>query len=152
MDSLGQKIPADSPLLWGLVGAGSTSLVLLAGFGLYRLTRRFPTIDHVPLRYFSQPRRLHGVALRVGDADGFRFYHTPWFRRAPAAEEAKGRSFMGENTISVRLAGVDAPEMGHFGAKAQPFSAEAKQCLEDLVLGKKVSIQIPQRDQYNRAV
>jgi len=135
-----------------MVGAGSATLVGLIGFGIFRVTRRFATIDQVPQAYFLKPKKLSGVALRVGDADGFRFYHTPWFRGVPTAEQARTRGFMGENTISIRLAGVDAPEMAHFGGKSQPFSTEAKQYLEQLVLGKRVTIQILQRDQYSRAV
>ena len=35
-----------------------------------------------------------------------------------------------ENTIGVRLAGVDAPECAHFGKEGQPFGEEAKYGLD----------------------
>ena len=142
----------DSPVLWGALGALSATLVGLLGVGIYRATRRFSSIDQLPPSYFLKQRKLTGVALRVGDADGFRFYHVPLFTKAPTLGEAKSRGFYGENTLSIRIAGVDAPESGHFGAKEQPFSAEAKKFLSDMVLGKKVTIQIHQRDQYSRLV
>ncbi|KAI6020514.1 hypothetical protein EDC04DRAFT_2738026, partial [Pisolithus marmoratus] len=54
----------------------------------------------------------------MGDADNFRSYHTPgigwrWFRRVPTlAKDLK------DQTIHIRIAGIDAPEGGHFGRPA----------------------------------
>lgn len=54
--------------------------------------------------------------------------------------------------ISVRLAGVDAPETAHFGRPAQPFSAEALNFLREYLLGKRVRAHIYRKDQYERVV
>jgi len=54
--------------------------------------------------------------------------------------------------ISVRLAGVDAPETAHFGRPAQPFSAEALIFLRGYLLGKRVRAYIYRKDQYERVV
>jgi endonuclease YncB( thermonuclease family) len=54
--------------------------------------------------------------------------------------------------ISIRLAGVDAPEGAHFGRPAQPFSAEALEFLQNYILGKRVRAYIYKRDQYERIV
>jgi endonuclease YncB( thermonuclease family) len=59
---------------------------------------------------------------------------------------------LGRETIHVRLAGIDAPESGHFGMPAQPFSQEAKQWLSDRLLHRIVTIQPLRRDQYHRLV
>ncbi|KAJ3102392.1 putative endonuclease lcl3 [Phlyctochytrium planicorne] len=55
-------------------------------------------------------------------------------------------------TMSVRLAGVDAPECAHFGAPAQPFSQEARQWLADTILGKMVQITLLRIDIYGRVI
>ena len=41
-------------------------------------------------------------------------------------------------TLSVRLAGADAPESAHFGKEAQPFSKEARAELVRLCLDRTV--------------
>lgn len=56
------------------------------------------------------------------------------------------------HTINVRLAGIDAPEMAHFGHAPQPFAPEAKEWLARLVQGRRVRIQLHRIDQYGRAV
>ena len=52
----------------------------------------------------------------------------------------------GEETLTVRLHGIDAPE-----AK-QPFGARAKQELSELVFKKAVRVEIMSRDRYGRQV
>lgn len=59
---------------------------------------------------------------------------------------------MGGDKISIRLAGVDAPEGAHFGKPAQPYSAEALEFLRSYILGKRVRAFVYRRDQYERAV
>ncbi|KAL8871322.1 MAG: hypothetical protein Q9174_002818 [Haloplaca sp. 1 TL-2023] len=93
----------------------------------------------------------------VGDSDNFRLFHTPggrltgWgilpWRRVP--DTKKG---LQDNTIQIRLAGIDAPEMAHFGKPAQPFSKEAYDFLTSYVLHRRVRAYVHKRDQYDRAV
>ena len=54
--------------------------------------------------------------------------------------------------IHIRLAGVDAPELAHFGRPAQPFSQEAMNFLTSYILHRRVRAFIYKRDQYDRAV
>lgn len=54
--------------------------------------------------------------------------------------------------IQVRLAGIDAPEGGHFGKPAQPHSAEALGWLKNYILNRRVRAYIYKRDQYERVV
>ncbi|AMD21340.1 HER061Wp [Eremothecium sinecaudum] len=55
-------------------------------------------------------------------------------------------------TIAVRLCGVDAPEAGHFGKTAQPFSEEAIMWLRHTLLGRYVWIKPLALDQYGRCI
>jgi endonuclease YncB( thermonuclease family) len=57
-----------------------------------------------------------------------------------------------DQTISIRLAGVDAPEMAHFGRPSQPGSKEAFDYLTALLAGRRVRAYMHKRDQYERAV
>ncbi|KAK0730815.1 hypothetical protein B0H67DRAFT_478951 [Lasiosphaeris hirsuta] len=116
--------------------------------------RRFPGANHIAPGLFRR-RGLLGKVTSVGDGDGFHLFHTPggrlagwgWLRRVPKErKDLKGR------TISIRLAGVDAPEAAHFGKPAQPFSAEALTFLRSYILGKRVRAFIYKRDQYERVV
>ena len=55
-------------------------------------------------------------------------------------------------SFSVRLAGIDAPECSHFGKPGQPFSAEARAFLENLVRGRPGYIVPHSVDQYQRLI
>ncbi|KAH9451155.1 hypothetical protein Pst134EB_018648 [Puccinia striiformis f. sp. tritici] len=96
--------------------------------------------------------RMKGFVTSVGDADNFRLYHTPgfgwnWLRSVP-----KKRADLKDMTIHIRLAGVDAPELAHFGNPAQPFSKEALEYLTSLVNQRKVTVDLISKDRYNRIV
>lgn len=54
--------------------------------------------------------------------------------------------------IHIRLAGVDAPELAHFGRPSQPFSQDALDWLTSYLLSRRVRAYIYKRDQYDRAV
>jgi endonuclease YncB( thermonuclease family) len=54
--------------------------------------------------------------------------------------------------ISIRIAGIDAPEGAHFGRPAQPFAAEATRFLSDYILHRDVRAYIYKRDHYERIV
>eukprot|EP00698_Gefionella_okellyi_P001045 TRINITY_DN1091_c0_g1_i1.p1 TRINITY_DN1091_c0_g1~~TRINITY_DN1091_c0_g1_i1.p1 ORF type:complete len:186 (+),score=35.59 TRINITY_DN1091_c0_g1_i1:145-702(+) len=82
------------------------------------------------------------------DGDGFRMVHTPFLRSSQLAPKAK----LSETTVYVRLAGIDAPEMAHFGGAGQPFAEEARDYLKSLIDDKMVTVELLQRDQYRRAV
>ncbi|KAK4451465.1 putative endonuclease LCL3 [Podospora aff. communis PSN243] len=116
--------------------------------------RRLKGAGHITPGYFHK-RSLFGKVTSVGDGDGFHLFHTPggrlagwgWLRRVPT-----DRKQLKDRTISIRLAGVDAPEGAHFGRPAQPFSAEALEFLQNYILGKRVRAYIYKRDQYERIV
>ncbi|KAK4674129.1 putative endonuclease lcl3 [Podospora pseudopauciseta] len=134
-----------------VIAAGAT-----VGFWSFYKTylRRIPNSAHVSPRYFHR-RSLFGKVTSVGDGDGFHLYHTPggrlagwgWLRTVPKLKkELKGQ------TIPIRIAGVDAPEGGHFGRTAQPFAAEAQKFLNSHILNRRVRAYVWRRDQYDRIV
>lgn len=126
------------------------------GFRFYRHhLRRIRTFMDLTPRIFENQIKLHGKVTRVGDGDNFRFYHTPggyltgwnWLRQVPT-----NRSELKDQTLSIRLCGVDAPERLHFGNPAQPYSEEALVWLKNYVDGKNVIITPFSQDQYKRVV
>jgi endonuclease YncB( thermonuclease family) len=54
--------------------------------------------------------------------------------------------------IHVRLAGVDAPELAHFGRPSQPFAKEAHQWLISYLSNRRVRVYVHRPDQYQRVV
>lgn len=135
-----------------LLGSVST---LGATFVYRRYFRRLRTAEWVTPDVLQRKRWVRGVVTSVGDADNFRLYHTPGFgwrwplkvRRVPTlSKELK------EQTIHIRIAGVDAPEGSHFGRQAQPYAVEALAWLKDMIEGRIVYCQLVRRDQYSRIV
>jgi hypothetical protein len=55
-------------------------------------------------------------------------------------------------TLHIRISGVDAPECAHFGNPAQPHSAESLEWLKSTLMGKRMRVQLLRKDQYNRIV
>jgi len=54
--------------------------------------------------------------------------------------------------IHIRLAGVDAPELAHFGRPSQPYSQEAIDWLTRYILHRRIRAYVYKKDQYDRAV
>lgn len=136
------------PVTIGLV-IGIPTIYILS---TYIIGKRFKTAAHIPPEVFERRQVISGKVVAVGDSDNFRLYHTPgfgwgWIRNIP-----KTRKQLQNQTISVRIAGVDAPEGAHFGMPAQPYSAEAKTFLTNLVLNRRVKVELLSRDQYSRVV
>jgi len=138
-----------------IFGLGSAATVFTV-FLHRRYARRVRNSDWVTPILLTRKRWLKGVVTSVGDGDNFRFYHTPplsgyfWpfkFRRIPST----GKDLKDE-TLHIRLAGVDAPEAAHFGKPAQPYAAESLAWLREKILGKTVYCQLLRKDQYSRVV
>lgn len=55
-------------------------------------------------------------------------------------------------TVHIRLAGIDAPELSHFGRPAQPYSQDAMDWLTSYLRGRRVRCYVHKIDQYGRAV
>ncbi|GAK63626.1 nuclease domain containing protein [Moesziomyces antarcticus] len=131
-----------NPVGAAVAGISTTSLAALLW---WRYFRRIPTAEYVTPAVLKYRKVLVGRVVTVGDADGFRFHHTPgppflrdWLNPWPPRVRSKNakpgtRTRLVRETISVRIAGVDAPESAHFGKPAQPYSKEAKDFLTSMV-------------------
>lgn len=71
--------------------------------------------------------------------------------RCSSSVIGRERGLMGKK-ISIRIAGIDAPEGGHFGLPVQPYSKEAKDWLTGYILHRRVRAYVYKKDQYDRAV
>ncbi|KAL1742055.1 hypothetical protein HDZ31DRAFT_84401 [Schizophyllum fasciatum] len=139
-----------------LAAFAAGSLSLAAAYLVHRrYFRRIPNADWVSPNHLARKNWIKGRVTSVGDNDNFRFYHTPgfgwrWplkFRRVPTtAKELK------DQTIHIRIAGIDAPENAHFGRPAQPYALDALAYLRGRILGRTVYCQLLRRDQYGRLV
>lgn len=138
-----------------LLSAGLSASLLLSYRLYHRYVRRILTYLNLTPSMLNGGRKLYGKVTRVGDGDNFRFYHTPggpllgwgWLRKVP-----EGRSNLQNETLMIRLCGVDAPERAHFGKPAQPFSEESLEWLQKYLMNRSVTITPYSIDQYKRLV
>mmetsp|Transcript_63268 Transcript_63268/g.137643 ORF Transcript_63268/g.137643 Transcript_63268/m.137643 type:complete len:347 (+) Transcript_63268:58-1098(+) len=133
----------------GLV-VGSCSAGLFLGFAVAKLMHRlrtYRTADMIPSDLIRRHASIKGRVLSVADGDTLRIRHMPVLRRGFWAKRR-----LSDDTISVRIAGVDTPETAKLGNPGQPFGSEAKALTEKLVKGKVVHCKLLSRDQYNRVV
>lgn len=138
-------------LLAGALAAGG----LLVWQGYRRYLRPIRTYLDLSTNCLDGQRRLVGHVTRVGDGDNFRFFHTPggrilgwgWLRPIPTT-----RAGLKDQTLQIRLCGVDAPERAHFGKPAQPFSDDALYWLQSYIHRRTVTITPYSIDQYKRVV
>ncbi|CUM66384.1 uncharacterized protein PRCAT00004048001 [Priceomyces carsonii] len=138
-----------------LMSAGLTTVAFVSHRLFKRYVQRIPSYLNITPEILDRQRKLYGKVTRVGDGDNFRFYHTPggvllgwgWIRKVPT-----NRSDLKDETLMIRLCGVDAPERAHFGKPSQPFSEEAMAWLKNYLLGRSVTITPYSIDQYKRVV
>lgn len=138
--------------------------VTLAAFAMYgarqgykRYIRRIPNISHLKPDVYRK-RSLYGYVTRVGDGDNFHLYHTPggwlagWGWAMGRKPQNLKRSELKDNTLHVRIAGVDAPERAHFGRPDQPFGQEAMDWLSSTIEGRYVRVWPQSPDRFQRVV
>jgi endonuclease YncB( thermonuclease family) len=133
-----------------------TSGILLSSRVYKRYLRRIPTVKHIhpdALRKTS----VFGKVTSVGDGDNFRMFHTPGGRLAgwgwlPGRTVPAQKADLKDQTLHIRIAGIDAPELAHFGRPAQPYGQEALDFLTSYILHKRVTTYIYRKDQYERVV
>ncbi|EAU87708.2 mitochondrial protein [Coprinopsis cinerea okayama7 len=130
-------------------------LAVSVGFMYGRYGKRLQNSHWITPDWLGGKRWVRGVVTSVGDADNFRLFHTPLFggyhwplklRSIPTRRELK------DETLHIRLAGVDAPEISRFGKPGQPGASEALEWLSKTLLNRKVYCQLARRDQYHRIV
>ena len=166
------KAPLESTLL--ILTISITSILAYRGQQSY--LSHLSTASRIPPSFYTKRRTISGLCTSVGDGDNFRLYHSPggrlagyfWLsgRRIKVDRDSNSASIdaswwrfgqgrkklKGDETIHVRLAGVDAPELGHWGNEAQPGAKEALDWLRGYVSGRRVRVRLLKPDQYGRVV
>mmetsp|Transcript_16772 Transcript_16772/g.28448 ORF Transcript_16772/g.28448 Transcript_16772/m.28448 type:complete len:283 (+) Transcript_16772:83-931(+) len=127
-----------------LVGLGMS----LTSVGLFFSANSiFETANDIPSKYFKDKKEITAVVIKITDGDTYRVRHvTAW----KSSTDYTGK--LSENTIAVRIAAVDTPEIAKFGKPGQAFSEEAKEFAASKLLGKRVSIKLLARDRYGRVL
>ncbi|KZV65278.1 nuclease [Peniophora sp. CONT] len=151
-----QSLPPEALLVTFAVGGAS----VVGTTAVYRrYFRRIPNSGWVTPNILKTKKRwVKGYVTKVGDADGFRLYHTPsigwrWpfkFRFIPKPKDQ--RTAMKDQTLGIRIAGADAPEGANWGQPAQPFYDEAIAWFKGRVEGRFVYCQLHSKDQHGRIV
>lgn len=120
--------------------------VSIAPPGTFQL---YHTVGEIPALAFREQRTLVGRVVRVSDGDTIRVRHTPL---VPLIGNTPDTGRLTEETLIVRLAGIDAPETAKGRGKGQPFAEESKRFVTTNVLDQRVEVKLLSRDQYARAV
>lgn len=141
------------------------SVVSVTALALRNATRRYTTVDDLPLRLVHQQRTLHGVVVAVRDGDNLRVRHTPFLERflaplkqqlgkirSPARTASRKPANLSVSTLNVRLAGVDAPECAHGIRPGQPYGPAARKWLQRYATGRHVRLRLHSIDQYKRVI
>ncbi|KAF9007016.1 hypothetical protein BDQ17DRAFT_1398541 [Cyathus striatus] len=126
-------------LVLGSFVVGSAT-VATSAFIYYRFGRRIQNGDWINPRILTKQRWIRGVVTN-GHRWPFKFRKLPTL-----AKDLKNQ------TIHIRIAGVDAPEGSHFGREGQPYHKESLKWLRNKILGRVVYCQVLRRDQYSRIV
>ncbi|TPX37086.1 hypothetical protein SmJEL517_g01092 [Synchytrium microbalum] len=132
----------------GVITAGTGTTITIIAVIVALKSRRIQTAEYITPYTLKRHKSLFGKVTAVNDGDGFRLFHLPgiWrWRTVPTKVKS-------DQTISIRLAGVDAPELPHFGNPGQPFAEEAIEFLRSQILHKRITIKPYRKDQYGRLV
>jgi micrococcal nuclease len=106
----------------------------------------FQTAADVPNRYFKKGKTLRGTVVKVADGDTLRVRHRP----LPLLSSTAFKGKLSDETIQVRIIAVDAPEIGKFGSKSQPFAEDARDMVDAKLRGRTVAIKCIGRDRFGR--
>jgi endonuclease YncB( thermonuclease family) len=111
--------------------------------------KTFKTSQEIPKEYFRENRLVLGCATMIMDGDSFKFYQKAFHDQATP----KSIHILKQETWSVRVAGIDCPEVSHGeGKPAMPFGEEAKEFVINLIKNKPISLVLLDLDQYQRVV
>lgn len=105
----------------------------------------FRTAADIPPSWIRDKRTLEGIVIKVIDGDTLRIRHMP---HPSSSSEFDGT--LSAETISVRIAAVDSPEIAKYGEAGQAFGLEAKAFTVRELGGKKVRVKVLGRDRYSR--
>ena len=108
------------------------------------------TVSDLPKSYFKSRQTINGNVVKVIDGDTIRIKYLkfPWSRTKPL----KKGELLSENTLIIRLAGVDAPETAKFGNPGQELGDEVTNFVKDELLNNNIQVKLLKIDRYNRAL
>eukprot|EP00741_Cyanophora_paradoxa_P019747 tig00021167_g19058.t1 len=109
---------------------------------------RYNKAEEVPDDLIRANAKLSGTCVHVHDGDTIRVWHEPTLR---CGSMPRGRPLR-EVALSIRLAGIDAPEIGKDGRPSQPGAEASREWLREMLEGQKVTVVLHRRDQYGRLV
>mmetsp|Transcript_28311 Transcript_28311/g.42815 ORF Transcript_28311/g.42815 Transcript_28311/m.42815 type:complete len:215 (+) Transcript_28311:164-808(+) len=134
-----------------LVGQMSTGLFFASTVLSNFMFTQFMTANDIPSNYFTEKQVIYGRVERVIDGDTLRVTHCPTISSCP---ERDANIKLSDTTISVRLFGIDCPELQKRSSDppSQLFAKEAKDLTSRLTLGKTVELELLGRDKYGRAL
>lgn len=124
----------------------TTTTIAVLLYSLHLSSRRYRTVDDIPISLVRRQGRINALVTSVGDGDNLRVRHIPIINIPSLFRKPDKR------TISIRLAAIDAPECAHGIRPGQPYGTEAKQWLNRLANGKQVHIHLHSIDQYRRVI
>jgi len=130
----------------GIVLSGVLTLAAQDTFRLYG------NAGDIPAKHVLEKRNFAATVVKVIDGDTVRVRHRRFPFSSGALSSGKNRKKLSVETISVRLAAIDAPETAKFGNAGQPFAQEAFDFVAAKVFGQKVRVKILSKDQYGRVV
>jgi len=111
--------------------------------------KQYSIADDIPKSIIKNHGTISGKVVKVIDGDTIRIRHYPLH---PFIESNSYSGPIYQNTISVRVYGVDAPELGKRGNSSMPLAEEARDWAKNLVDGKIVKVKLLRKDQYGRVV
>ena len=132
---------------------------------------QYDTANDIPASMIKSHETIRGRVVKVIDGDTLRIQHTPllldkypfinnWKNRLSSNRNRKcstdGKSNLSQCTISIRLYGIDAPEMARNGNPGQPYAIEAKEYIINKVAATSknqiVHVKLLGKDQYSRII
>jgi len=138
-------------------GISSTMLTLLHTtlLLLFLFIPQYETAGSVPKAHFDEQRSIYCFVERVIDGDTIRVRHVPGYPFLPwkRRQQPLQKRGIAEETLSIRIYGVDCPELSKRKNQAsQPFAEQAKQFTTDFCLHSIVKITLIRKDHYGRAL
>lgn len=104
------------------------------------------SVDDIPMTFYKEKRVLQGDILKVIDGDTYKFYNVNlWQNIFNSKREIK-------KALTIRVAGIDTPEIPKKGFPGQEYGIIAKDYVSKKLIGKRVSLKLLSKDQYNRIV
>jgi len=108
---------------------------------------QYETANSIPNHVLKDKKEIYGKIVHVTDGDTYSFRHLPSIF---SSESYSGRSRK-QNTITIRIAAVDTPELAKGNSESgQEYSEEARDFAVEKLMGNHVRIRCLGRDQYGR--